>query len=427
MKVLWLCNVLLPKVANHILEKVNHSGGWMVGLSDSLTSHDDIELSVVFPVSSHKSIISGEIEGIRYFGFPQNKDVTKYNLQTEIYFSNIILEAQPDVIHIWGTEFPHTLAMMKVCESMRITDKILISIQGLCSIIAEHYLSGLPHSVATAYTFRDVIRNNNIVKQQNSFKIRGKFEIEALSMAKHVEGRTTWDKACVKQINPHVNYYHCPHTLRSTFYEHQWNLQECEKHSIFISQATYPVKGLHFMLKAIPAILNRFPSTKLYVAGDNIASTDTIRARIKQSSYGMYINRLIKKYYLEDKVVFTGPLDTERMCYRLLESHVFVLPSTIENSPNSLSEAMALGVPIVASDVGGVKDMIKHEVDGFVYQHDASYMLAYYVCEIFANSNLAKKFSKNSHERAMLTHDRKNNVKTMLSIYSNICFESSSS
>ncbi|HBC31528.1 MAG TPA: glycosyl transferase family 1 [Clostridiales bacterium] len=425
MKVLWLCNVLLPKVANHICEKINPSGGWMVGLSDSLSLNDDIELTIVFPLSSSKTIISGEIEGIKYFGFPQKKAVIKYDKQTEIYLSRIVLEAQPDIIHIWGTEYPHTLAMMNVCESRGIIDKVLISIQGLCSIIAQHYFSGLPHRVVTAYTFRDIIRHENIIKQQKNFQIRGKFEVEALKKAKHVEGRTTWDKACVMQINPDIKYYHCPRTLRSSFYENQWSIKNCEKYSIFISQATYPIKGLHFMFEAMPAILNSFPSTKLYVAGNNITSTDTLKARIKQNSYGMYLNRLLKKYHLEDKVFFTGPLDEKRMCDRFLKSHVFVLPSTIENSPNSLGEAMALGLPSVASDVGGVKDMIKHEIDGFIYQHDAPYMLAHYVCEIFENSDLAKQFSINSHNHAMLTHDRQKNEKTMISIYSDICCRNS--
>ena len=45
----------------------------MVGLSESLIAHENIELTVVFPISSSKIIISGEIEGIKYFGFPQRK------------------------------------------------------------------------------------------------------------------------------------------------------------------------------------------------------------------------------------------------------------------------------------------------------------------------------------------------------------------
>ena len=47
-------------------------------------------------------------------------------MQTEVYLSKIASETQPDIIHIWGTEYPHTLAMMNVCESMGIIYKVII-------------------------------------------------------------------------------------------------------------------------------------------------------------------------------------------------------------------------------------------------------------------------------------------------------------
>ena len=129
---------------------------------------------------------------------------------------------------------------------------------------------------------------------------------------------------------------------------------------------------------------------------------------------------MIKRLHLERNVVFTGPLDEEKMCQRYLKSHVFVCPSSIENSPNSLGEAMVLGVPCVASDVGGVSDMLKHKDEGFVYQTDAPYMLAHYVCEIFENEDLALKFSKNAREHALTTHDRDANTRRLIEIYRDI-------
>ena len=57
---------------------------------------------------------------------------------------------------------------------------------------------------------------------------------------------------------------------------------------------------------------------------------------------------------LEDKVSFLGPLNAEQMKAEYLRSNVFLCPSSIENSPNSLGEAQMLGVPCVASYVGGI-------------------------------------------------------------------------
>ena len=59
---------------------------------------------------------------------------------------------------------------------------------------------------------------------------------------------------------------------------------------------------------------------------------------------------------MEDKIEFLGRLSAEGMKQAYLDANVFVMPSTIENSPNSLGEAMLLGVPCVAADVGGVAE-----------------------------------------------------------------------
>jgi len=81
---------------------------------------------------------------------------------------------------------------------------------------------------------------------------------------------------------------------------------------------------------------------------------------------------------------------------------------------------MILGVPCVASYVGGVPDMLKHGEEGFIYQTDAPYMLAHYVCEIFENEDLALSFSKEAREHALKTHDRETNTKRLIEIYNSI-------
>ena len=81
---------------------------------------------------------------------------------------------------------------------------------------------------------------------------------------------------------------------------------------------------------------------------------------------------------------------------------------------------MILGVPCVASDVGGIANLLNHREESFVYQTDAPYMLAHYVCEIFANDELALQFSKKSREHAIKTHDRERNTNVMITIYQDI-------
>ena len=418
MKVLWVVNIPLPEASILMNEKILPVGGWLVSSSKDLSMQKDIELSVAFPKKGIKDFIELKGEKISYYAFrPVKFSDIEFNKNNSI-FEDIINKIQPDIVHIHGTEFPHAFSMVNVCNKKKI--KVVISIQGLVSVIEKHMYANLPFKVVYGATIRNLLRKDNVVGLRRSFIKRGKYEIEAIKNVKYIIGRTTFDKAYTLQINPNSKYYFCNETLRDEFYKHQWNINNCERYSIFLSQGNYPIKGLHYVLEAMPIILKRFPKAKLYVGGNDITKSDTLKDRLLMTYYGKYIKKLISNLNLKDKVIFTGPLDEKEMCERYLKSHVFVCPSSIENSPNSLGEAMILGVPSVASYVGGIPDMLEHSKEGFLYQSDAPYMLAHYMCEIFENDDLALRLSENARQRALKIYNRDENLKQLLEIYYNI-------
>ena len=103
-----------------------------------------------------------------------------------------------------------------------------------------------------------------------------------------------------------------------------------------------------------------------------------------------------------------------------LKAHVFVCPSSIENSPNSLGEAQILGVPSIGSYVGGSPDMIAHNESGLLYRFEEYEMLAYHIMDIFNNDEKAKHLSKNSSIEASKRHDKKVNSERLIAIYKTI-------
>ena len=134
----------------------------------------------------------------------------------------------------------------------------------------------------------------------------------------------------------------------------------------------------------------------------------------------IYREKLIKKYGLEENIHFLDTLDETQMCEQYLKANVFVSPSAIENSPNSLGEAMLLGTPTVVSDVGGVKNMIWHETEGFVYQHDAPYMIAYYAEKFFEMGADAKEITDRARTHAAKIFDIEKNIADLVAIYKKI-------
>lgn len=271
-------------------------------------------------------------------------------------------------------------------------------------------------------TIRDFVKQDNIAQQKKKFDIRGKFEIEALKSIKHVMGRTEFDYAAVKRINSKVVYHFCPENLRREFIqtERYWKEENCEKFSIFMSQGAYPIKGLHLAIEALNEIKRIYPTVKLYVAGANYFNNSTVLEKIKQSSYSKYINKLIHKYNLEKNIFFVGELNAEQMRESYLKTNVYILPSIIENSPNSLMEALSLGVPSVASDVGGVSSLMIHGKQGFLYPADEYYMLAYYIMKIFENVEEANKMSHEAVKCMKIKNNIQLNIVHLLKIYEEI-------
>ena len=141
--------------------------------------------------------------------------------------------------------------------------------------------------------------------------------------------------------------------------------------------------------QAFPDILKEYPDAVVYTTGKNPLS----KPLVKRRGYEAYIVRLIKKYRLEDRIIYLGYQNQEQMADLYLKANVFVLPSSIENSPNSLGEAMMIGTPCVAADVGGVGNFITHKEDGYTYQSDAPYMMAYYIKMIFEEEILSPESS----------------------------------
>ncbi|MGN1147253.1 MAG: glycosyltransferase family 4 protein, partial [Lachnospiraceae bacterium] len=314
----------------------------------------------------------------------------------------------------FGTEYPHTLAMTKVCGNK---EKLLIGIQGLCFKYADYYMADLPKRIQKRFLLRDFLKQDNLVIQQKKYVLRGKFEIEALQNTGHVTGRTDWDRQAAAEVNPKARYHFMNETLRSNFYGPRWSIDTCERHSIFLSQGNYPIKGLHYVLEAMPEILKNFPDTKVYVAGDVITRYGTLMEKIKIGSYGKYCLELMKKYNLAEKVVFLGRLNSEEMCERYLKSHLFLSPSAIENSPNSVGEAMLLGMPVVSSAVGGVANMLTDKEEGLLYPYQDVNKLADAVCTVFADEEQAKAYGERAREHALRTHDPGTNYRRLLEIY----------
>lgn len=413
MRVLWLCNIVIVPIAIKLGLPQCVGGGWLEGLADQLKNQQDIELLICAPdsIDRKEMYVWGNVS---YYGF--HKDILNaitYDDRLENKFRDIISEFKPDIVHVFGTEYLHSMEMVKAFGK---PEKTILNIQGLVSTCAKHFTSGLPDRIQNQNTLYELLRGN-LRKQRNNYQKRGGYELLTIQNVMHIVGRTEWDKACTYLINPNASYYSCNEILRDVFYQYAWDIHNINRYSIFMRQSANPIKGLHFVLEALPRVISRYPEAKLYVAGTMNLERKTLKSKLKLTSYEKYLRRLIKRYKLDSHIIWLDQLNEQQMCERYLKSHVFVSASTIENESNTLSEAKLLGVPCVASYVGGVISRIEHGTDGYLYQHDAPYMLSYYICKIFSEDKLALFLSHNATERAKAILDKDANLSKMREIY----------
>lgn len=413
MKLLWLCNSIPGVIRAHKTGKPASAVNWVDHVLSGLRQQG-VELRILCRGSEATGILD-ETCSYRCFG---EGNAHEYHPDLEKLFRVELRTFKPDVIHSWGVEYDHCLAMVNAAEEEGMLPHMVASIQGLCAVLAEHYSDGIPANVVKKSTLRDLLRKDNIAAQQEKFVLRGKMERRAVEKLSHVIGRTRWDQAHTTGWNPDIAYHFCNETLRETFYEDIWSYGNCRKHRIFAPGCGYPIKGFHLLLEAFAQVRKSYPDATLAVPGRSVLA-GSLKEKLRQGSYETYLAELIKDNGLENSVEFLGGLSAEQMKAAFLESNLFVLPSTMENSPNSLGEAMLLGVPCVAADVGGVRDLMEAG-EGLIYASADVSALAEHICAVFAMEEKAAAMGLAARSHAQKTHDPEKNLQDLMTIYEEI-------
>lgn len=389
--------------------------GWLSGMFETLINRNDCEIACCFPIIDNSRLKKGRSGRLQFFSFHYSMDVDNDANGYITEFEMIYEEFKPDIIHIWGTEFNHSYVAIQAAKNMNMDNKTIIHIQGLVSAIAPYYNFGVPDS----WLDKTCNGKKSMLDEQHDFFRRGENEIKALLNANYIMGRTKWDYAYYMYINAKGSYIYCGEMLRKVFYNSKlfWDIKKCKKHSIFISQASYALKGLHLLIPAISWLKKMYFDIQVYVAGYSGLFHEMIE---KETPYDRYLKNQINQYDLNGVINFLGMLSPQEMIDQYLNAHVYVNCSTIENSSNSIGEAQYLGTPVVASYTGGTPDLVEDGKTGFLYQMDSPYMFIATVCKLFDDDQLAQSISEQEKTVALDRYNPKTIYQQLISVYKTV-------
>jgi glycosyltransferase involved in cell wall biosynthesis len=417
MRILWITHDVLPEFAPYVSGDYSLGGSWIAPLFYSVSKNQNVELGILSPVVNG-ACQNKNIQGIQYYTIPINSGAngTRLNRKLVEHYLRAINQFKPDIIHIHGIEKNFGLITKYIDPSI----PVVCSIQGIITSYHEYLeLSELSFNKLKFKSIKSLLGLGGGIKAKHrEWKKYSQIEQEIINTNKYFIGRTSWDQSQLITMNPHAHYFHGEELLREEFHSTSWDYDDCEKNSIFISSGAYSIKGLHILLKALSLLTSKYPHLKLYIPlFEN--SNSTLRKYILGNEYNNYVQYLIRNFNLDSNIVFLPRLSAKEMANRFSKSHIFVLPSFIENSPNSLGEAMQTGVPSVVSYCGGIGSIVKNR-SSLLFPIGDYRMLAFQINRIFESEELARDLSKKSKLIAIKRHNVEEVTASYLHTYNRI-------
>lgn len=313
-----------------------------------------------------------------------------------------LLSFGPDVVQVHGTEGPFGL-LAGNCPV-----PCIVSLQGLLVTYTRFWLQGIPTREFGRLLFTKQFRQGlGLLHEHVDLQRRAERERLILESGSDYIGRTQWDRRVLLGANPNARYWHCDEVLRTPFYSARWSSPSNSQFVIYSTGSSMPFKGTESLVEAV-AIASRagMPDVRLRVAG--VPSGSELEA---------IYHRLADHHHVGDRVKFLGRLDAAHLVGELLGCDVYVHPSRIDNSPNSLAEAMLLGVPCVATFAGGIPSMVDDGVSGLLVQAGDPYALAGAIRGVRDDPATAAALGRQARTTALMRHDPEHIATRMLEIY----------
>lgn len=415
MKVLWFS--LSPCGSMRRNNESRPIQGWMISLEDTLKQQKGIELEVAFFCDKYEAPFT--YDGVKYYPMyakrgkgiiskfiESYRDVTVRDKQAKSIMLDVVSQSKPDLIHIHGTEECFGIISEDIKDI-----PICYSLQGLLAPITERYFSGYTEEQINRYRgIYAKLRGTTATSDHKKMKKKAVREVGFIKNAKYIMGRTEWDRSICAMINPNAKYFVINEILRAPFYKRKWE-KECFGAPLKLLTVLSPgqiYKGYETLLKAAMLLKEHYNKDFIwYVAG---YTNDNWLADIGHKLHGIMTQ--------DCNINLCGIVTAEELAEMLANVDIYVQTSHIENSPNSLCEAMLVGTPTIATNVGGTESLLSNT--GKLIPDGDPYIMAASIIEVSKNYELATSYSLKGHDVAKERHSKETIISCIINTYSYI-------
>ncbi|WP_375434411.1 glycosyltransferase family 4 protein [uncultured Hymenobacter sp.] len=385
MKVLWLAPFPHPS------EPAAHPVPWVGTLADSLKRQPGVELTILnWTHRLTTDVEEFDRDGMHfiYLRVPKVRlDIlTLYQRRIAIVRRYLRQHYQQyDLLHLHGSE----LQLPAMTAGLEIP--MVLSVQGIVS----EYAKVVPKTLSMLKFL---------------WTMAGVYETKYLPTVPNFSCRTNWDKFHTARLSPGCRIFHNWETIRPEFFAEAARPappRPTRPQALFVG-GKQEIKGFKEMLMAFDLIRQQAPEMKLVIVG-----------RLETAD----VTAVAQRYHLRH----LGPEEVEcrpfqsgaELAVLCRESFCLLHPSYIDNSPNSVCEAQLMGLPVVASNVGGVGSLIREGETGLLTDLSPA-TVARQTLRLYHDPALWQRIATQAQAEAQLRHDTDTIIQNTLAMYRSI-------
>lgn len=396
MRILWFTNTYNAYVGT--INNPYNGGGWMQSMQEQLVKLDGVELAISFFMNGQPRRV--EKNGITFYPMPRPRFGIWRKLHDRLFdpyqrgrwpdyehtLLDVVEDFCPDIIHIFGSENVYGLLASR-CQV-----PVVLHIQG---IINPYRDALLPPFVS----WNDL---RLLPINRRGWNIQSCCEREIYHRVQHFIGRTEWSRRVTAVLNPKARYHYGGEILRSVFYKDATR-QLPERMTIVttISGTTY--KGFDMVLKTAKLL------------------HETMGLDFEWQCYGITDTRFFERHFgvrhEEVGIHLMGVATAEELHEALIHATAYMHPSYIENSPNSLCEAQLVGLPVVATNVGGVASLIEEGRTGYLVPANDPWQAAYLLAMLHSDRQLNISVGSAARVMALERHNPNKIAEELMNTY----------